>query len=257
MQLLNNTQKVLERLNWEIKFIMNKGRINYLSNTGRKYSIYYRQDTSDQKVLSDIFYSNHYSFDNLKRNKDIQNKYSKLLAENKTPLIIDAGANIGASAIWFKDQFPTCHLVAIEPEDNNFKILKQNTNDLGIELKHAAIGSISSKATISNLNSADNWAFQTKYDNSGPINVISVSSIIEENSGRNLEPFIIKIDIEGFESDLFSKNTEWIDQFYVIIVELHDWMLPMQGSSKSFLTSIAGKDRDFIQRADNIFSVKN
>ncbi len=36
----------------------------------------------------------------------------------------------------------------------------------------------------------------------------------------------IKIDIAGFEEDLFSKCTEWIDAFPVLMVELHDGMLP-------------------------------
>ena len=35
---------------------------------------------------------------------------------------------------------------------------------------------------------------------------------------------LIKIDIEGFEENLFSKNFEWIDE-KIIIIELHDWIL--------------------------------
>jgi FkbM family methyltransferase len=191
------------------------------------------------------------------RNKDINTIYDTMLAENKTPLIIDAGANIGASVIWFYDQFPKSHLIAFEPEENNFNILKKNTAMLGIECKQVAIGSINSHACISNINLSENWAFQTNYDSKGPIQVMSVQSIIEESPVKNLQPFIIKIDIEGFENDLFSKNIEWIDNFYVIIIDLHDWMLPKQGTSKNFLTSITGKDRNFIQKDENIFSIQN
>jgi FkbM family methyltransferase len=191
------------------------------------------------------------------RNKDINTMYDTMLAENKTPLIIDAGANIGASVIWFYDQFPKSHLIAFEPEENNFNILKKNTAMLGIECKQVAISSINSHACISNINLSENWAFQTNYDSKGPIQVMSVQSIIEESPVKNLQPFIIKIDIEGFENDLFSKNIEWIDNFYVIIIDLHDWMLPKQGTSKNFLTSITGKDRNFIQKDENIFSIQN
>ena len=39
---------------------------------------------------------------------------------------------------------------------------------------------------------------------------------------------LIKIDIEGGESELFEKNIEWIEKFPLIIIELHDWMLPLK-----------------------------
>jgi hypothetical protein len=43
----------------------------------------------------------------------------------------------------------------------------------------------------------------------------------------------------------------------VIIIELHDWLLPKQGSSKPFLKCIADLDRDFVYIRENVFSVKN
>ncbi|HUF09420.1 MAG TPA: hypothetical protein VMO47_08880, partial [Rhodothermales bacterium] len=59
-------------------------------------------------------------------------------------------------------------------------------------------------------------------------------------------PFLIKIDIEGFEDDLFSNNTDWVDQFPLMIVELHDWMLPGARVSRHFLREVAKRDREFM-----------
>ena len=70
-------------------------------------------------------------------------------------------------------------------------------------------------------------------------------------------PFIVKIDIEGFEAELFSRNLEWLDRFYVLIIELHDWMLPRQRSSQSFLRAIGALDRDFLYAGENVFSIAN
>ena len=67
------------------------------------------------------------------------------------------------------------------------------------------------------------------------------------------EPFICKVDIEGGEEFLFSKNTEWVARFPVIIVELHDWMLPWQRNSRNFLKRIANLDFDIIWRGENMF----
>lgn len=54
-------------------------------------------------------------------------------------------------------------------------------------------------------------------------------------------PFIAKIDIEGFESDLFARNTGWIEDFFAIAVELHDWMLAGQRGSGTFQTAMAAR----------------
>jgi hypothetical protein len=44
---------------------------------------------------------------------------------------------------------------------------------------------------------------------------------------------------------LFSKNTDWVALFPVIIIELHDWLMPGEGRSNNFLRTIAQHDRDF------------
>ena len=67
----------------------------------------------------------------------------------------------------------------------------------------------------------------------------------------------IKIDIEGFEDDLFAQNIEWVDEFSVIIIETHDRFFPKMAKSKNFLKVISGLDRDFVHRGENIFSIKN
>jgi len=63
-------------------------------------------------------------------------------------------------------------------------------------------------------------------------------------------------DIEGFESDLFSTNTDWIKKVTVLVVELHDWMIPNSANSHNFL-AISAESRDFVVYGENIFSIRN
>ena len=70
-------------------------------------------------------------------------------------------------------------------------------------------------------------------------------------------PFIAKIDIEGGEADLFSQTVEWADAFALLIVELHDWLLPKEGTSHSFLAYVGSRNRDFIHIGENVFSIRN
>jgi hypothetical protein len=70
-------------------------------------------------------------------------------------------------------------------------------------------------------------------------------------------PFLCKIDIEGGERELFAEQTGWIDCFPLLVIELHDWLLPGQGVSRHFLREMAVRDRDFVYRGENVFSIAN
>ena len=91
----------------------------------------------------------------------------------------------------------------------------------------------------------------------GKTEIISVNTLLNDFASETYTPFIIKIDIEGFEKNLFLENTDWIDKFALLIIELHDWMLPGAANSSSFLNAIAHLNRDFIYRGENIFSIRN
>ena len=70
-------------------------------------------------------------------------------------------------------------------------------------------------------------------------------------------PFLIKIDIEGGEENLFETSTAWIDLFPLLIIELHDWLLPRKNTSLNFIRRIGQFKRDFVYNSENIFSFKN
>ena len=94
-------------------------------------------------------------------------------------------------------------------------------------------------------------------DPDGDVAIISVSRTVAENIAAGFMPFVAKIDIEGGESELFAPPTDWVDQFPLLIEELHDWLLSGQGMSRSFLKCIAGLNRDFAHIGENIFSIRN
>jgi hypothetical protein len=86
------------------------------------------------------------------------------------------------------------------------------------------------------------------------IKCISPSTILSHEVSANTNPLILKIDIEGGEDALFNGNTIWLDKFPLVIIELHDWMLPFSGSSRNFIKSVAQYDFDFLYGyySDNI-----
>lgn len=222
--------------------------------TGRR--IPYRvRDKSDLTVANQMFAREEYAVKEFRRAADIEARYRAILDAGRTPLVLDCGANIGLSALFFREQFPNSRIVAIEPDPANFAILNENLAPTDILPVQAAIAASARRGRVSDPGQGG-CGKRVEDDPQGSVSFLSVDDVIRQFSD-GAEPFLLKMDIEGFESDVFSGDTEWFDQFYVAMIELHDWMLPGAGSSKSFLQTVAPLDRDFLFRGENVFSVSN
>ncbi|MEI6212822.1 MAG: FkbM family methyltransferase [Desulfuromonadales bacterium] len=177
----------------------------------------------------------------------------------RTPLIVDAGANIGASSVYFALKFPDARIIAVEPGAENHCLLAMNSAGLNVDPRLAALASKTGTVSVIDVG-AGFWGLRTAVssgDNLGvTVPACTVNDIYAEQ-GSDFFPYIVKIDIEGGEKDLFSQNTEWISRTPCIIIELHDWMLPGQGTSHPFLRCISQCDRDFIHIGENVFSISN
>jgi len=172
------------------------------------------------------------------------------------PVIIDAGANIGASAVWFANQFPLAQVMAIEPEPANARLCRMNLEPCpNARLLEGAIGAASGSVSLVNPN-GEAVAFRTvRQEASGGIRVYTVPEILSEVPNGHL--FIVKVDIQGFENDLFAANTKWVRDTKVVIVEPHDWMLPGQRTSQSFRKTLGGLDFEVLLRGENLIYVNN
>ncbi len=216
----------------------------------------HRGTRADLGVLKQIFQDKDYSIDKLRRGGELVAKFNAITRAGKTPLVIDAGANIGASALWLSIAFPGAHTVCFEPESSNFELLKSNTTGLNVDLHEAAVGSVDGRVDLLDPGEGE-WGYQTATNPGGAINLFSLDRVVTCKKALGYEPFIAKIDIEGGEGELFSGHTDWVNEFPLLIIELHDWLLPGKGTSANFLKTISQFDRDFVHIGENIFSIKN
>jgi FkbM family methyltransferase len=226
-----------------------------LPNGGQR-PFFHRGSPADLGVIRQMFQNHDYSLSRLQRGKELQTLYESLARGNNKPLILDAGANIGASVCWFAISFPESHIVAFEPDRPNFELLRQNTAGLNVDLHNAAIGAADGKVSIVDPGLGE-WGYRAEINMQGPIELCSISRIVSSKCSEGLSPFIAKIDIEGGEKDLFSEPNNWVSKFPLLIVELHDWLLPRQGTSRAFLECMSKADRDFVHVGENIFSIRN
>jgi hypothetical protein len=63
---------------------------------------------------------------------------------------------------------------------------------------------------------------------------------------------LVKIDIEGAESEVFEAPAAWLASTTMLIIELHDWLLPGQGTSKNFLRRIVEHNFDVVLQGENL-----
>jgi FkbM family methyltransferase len=207
---------------------------------------------SDVEVVRQIFRQKEYFIHNDQLRARIVGRYDEILKLGKVPTIVDAGANIGIATLWFRHTYPAAHVLAIEPEAANFKMLQENVGQIsGVSLLQAAIGADSGFVTIQNEGLA--WAARTHRSEQG-IPVISMTDAFTRV--KDVAPFIVKIDIEGFESDLFSRNTEWLNEVFAIFIEPHDWMLPGQRTSRTFQRAMASLDFEIHISGENLLYVR-
>ena len=193
------------------KFKKNKLENIYLK--GIKSQIYLSNYGPDVTTLFQIFYAGEYD-----------------IHLQETPqFIIDCGANIGLSAVFFASKYPDALIVAIEPDENNFKYLLKNTEPhKNIYCLKKAIWPSNVKLEIIDSGNG-NWGLQTKIAdgdrNTMIVDGITLDQILVTYGKGKID--LLKIDIEGAEKELFSQHFEnWLSKTKVIAIELHDGIDP-------------------------------
>jgi FkbM family methyltransferase len=223
-------------------------------HTGSRIN-YRVRDKNDLAIANQMFAEEEYSTGGFRRAADIRSHYDALLAAGKTPLILDCGGNIGLSARYFREHYPTARIVAVEPDPANFALMSANIAPAGLVAVNAAVASTSRRGRMLDPG-AGGCGMRVEDDPAGDIVLLSIEDLLTQQ-GKGATPFILKMDIEGFEQDVFAGDTAWLDRFYVAVIELHDWMLPGAASSRPFLSAVAALERDFLFKGENVFSISN
>jgi FkbM family methyltransferase len=229
-----------------------------LNISGTQVAFNYREDSvGDRGVIHQIFINNDYRISEWEQGRRLIEFHNKSTI-NQTPLIIDAGANIGASSVYFSCTYPKSLIFSIEPDPNNFSLLSLNTGSFNCFRFNGAISNTDGELELFDPGMSD-WGFRTaevKSERSPAASIvkcITPDAILDHPAANKTVPFIFKIDIEGAEQYLFDGDTSWLEKFPLVIIELHDWMLPFAGSSRNFIKAVARYEFDFIHKGENIF----
>jgi FkbM family methyltransferase len=165
-------------------------------------------------------------------------------------IIVDAGANIGASTLYFRIRYPEARIYAIEPERSNFELLQKNLSDYpGVTMENCAIWSENRELIISNPG-AEKYAFQMAEarENADIIPGVTVDSLIDRWQLPHID--LLKMDVEGAEKLIFDMpEIRWLEKVRVLIVELHESLMP--GTVEVFQNALRGIEYESYQRGEN------
>jgi FkbM family methyltransferase len=154
---------------------------------------------------------------------------SSLIKLNNSKLvinIIDAGANVGYTSLYFSTKIPNCRMFSIEPSRENFQLLKFNieTNSANAKLYNCALAEVGGKKfDISrDFRDSKDWSVTTTEKSDGNIDGITVNEIIVDNKLNYIS--LLKIDIEGAERFVFRDGLDlsYLRITQYIAIEIHD-----------------------------------
>lgn len=214
------------------------------------------RDKVDFYTIGQIYLDDDYGLEKLRRHAELIAFYEAVCQAGKVPLIIDCGGNIGLASRYFAENYPKAKVVCIEPDPSNLAQAKRNNLSANIVFMESAIGSEKNRGKIIDPGLGNN-GYRISCAEDGATEIISINGLLEQYAAPDHVPFIVKIDIEGFESELFSRNLEWIEKFPLLVIELHDWMLPRSANAGNFIKAIAPLNRDFVYHGENVFSISN
>lgn len=185
----------------------------------KQYTFSIDENSSDSDVFQQIILENEYEYV-----IDLISKY-----QIEVSSIVDAGANVGFTAIYLSHFLKNAHIIALEPNQRTFERLKNNIglNQLSnITLHQKGLWNKNTYLKADNsFRDKQAWPFrleETSDEREKLFEVISMDSLMETHQLEGVD--FLKIDVEGGEKEIFSAQTDlsWLKSVKVIAIEIHD-----------------------------------
>lgn len=174
-----------------------------------------------------VFYENSEEYHQLKREIFSQDMYY-FESDSPAPVIIDAGAHIGLSTLYFKQIFTGAKITAIEPNPESFKFLEKNIfeNQLAdVTAINAALSTESGQKTFFRDKTSEKWHSTASFIKGSWAGTQKSEGF--EVQTHTLAEFVtqpidfLKMDIEGFEQLVLTASRESLPVIKKMAIEFH------------------------------------
>lgn len=149
-----------------------------------------------------------------------QSEMYKFKASRPNPNIIDCGANLGMSVIYFKELYPEASIIAFEADDYIFGFLEKNIKSFGykdVQLINKAVWHCDDTQSFIVEGGAggriENETINGKYKK------VQTTSLKKFLKGRKID--FLKIDIEGAEYEVIKDCEDELKNIDFLFIEYH------------------------------------
>jgi FkbM family methyltransferase len=194
---------------------------------GGNISVALRGGTTDSKVFDEVF---------------VERAYAPCLAALPDHLgrvtLIDLGANIGLSALFFARALRVDEIIAVEPDPDNFQLLSANLQRTGLANRSIAVRAFAgAERAFAQLQDSGNgaWGMRMGRVSDSGTPVLPMAEIA--GMAKPGVPLVLKCDIEGAERQVFLSIRDWEHMIRYVFLELHTEFLPVREMSACLETS--------------------
>jgi FkbM family methyltransferase len=145
----------------------------------------------------------------------------KEILPEKSPVIIDIGANIGQFMFACKTLFPTAKVYSFEPDSDIFALLKKNAKNFeGVKTYNLALSNVKKKMKFYVSNEFSEWSSLKKIDNKE----YKISTVDVDKGDNVLKAItkidLLKIDVEGAEYDVVLGLIKMLEKTNYLLIEV-------------------------------------
>jgi len=208
---------------------------------GIKHPVILRAGKADKITFREIFMRREYAIE--------------LPVSLKPEFIIDGGANIGFTSVFFANRYPGARILSVEPDAGNYQTLIENTRPYpGITPVQSALWHRRETIHVVDHGYGER-GFMIEREAAGiTLQATSIPDLMAEYKLPHID--ILKMDIEGSEKEVFQEGYEqWLPRTRCLIIELHDRMKP--GCSAAVFKAITRYDFSLAIRGENLIFINN
>lgn len=182
-----------------------------LSSKYLDHPVAVRRDTTDLLVFDTIF---------------VEREYSCLDGLTDVRTIVDAGGNCGYSSAYFLSRFRQARVIAVEPDADNFALMEANLAPWGDRIACVQAALWSRNTTLQfedeSTGAGNEWGRQTteiSASASVAVPAVDMPTLMDRYGIETID--LLKVDIEGAETELFAAKPAWLARVRNIVIELH------------------------------------
>ena len=209
----------------------------------------------DLYTLLEVYHFGTYSLKSKLIQYQLKKLFSTIKSSKKKLLLMDLGGNLGFASRYFQDIIDNLRIISIEPDARNLDFFEINAPQAKAIL--GFVGPSKCMVISNEKESNSNNIFSKVESGYDQVSYKNVSKDLNLLLNDDYVPFIIKVDIEGAEKDLFLNHNNFLSKFPVIFVEVHDWLFPEHSPSHSVLSFVLEKNYLVLLQGDTLVLIKN